>query len=166
MSLKRCKPALVILAAALVLTAAAPVFAQACPAGPPGGPMAGRPPLPFDHILRCLGVLRLTDAQKADIKAVLEAAKPEAVAIALKLKSDEAALKAEIEKTPPEPCAIGTAVLQLHADRETAKALFDRVKDAVLALLTPEQKLKLAGCLEAPKRPATLEANEEDAPAQ
>jgi Spy/CpxP family protein refolding chaperone len=166
MFLKRCKPALVILAAALVLTAAAPVFAQAGPAGPPGGPMAGRPPLPFDHILRCLGVLRLTDAQKADIKAVLEAAKPEAVAIALKLKADEAALKAEIEKTPPDPCAIGNAVLQLHADRETARALFDRVKDAVLALLTPEQKLKLAGCLEAPKRPATLEANEEDAPAQ
>jgi len=40
------------------------------------------------------------------------------------------------------------------------------VKDAVLALLTPEQSLKLAGCLEAPKRPATLEANEEDAPAR
>jgi len=88
--------------------------------------MARRPPLPFDHILRCLGVLRLTDAQKADIKAVLEAAKPEAVAIALKLKSDEAALKAEIEKTPPEPCAIGRPSCSSTRTVETAKALFDR----------------------------------------
>jgi len=154
MILKRWKPSLVVLAAAVAaLTAAAPALAQAGPPGPPTGPVAGRAHHPFARILRCLGVVNLTDAQKADIKAVFEAAKPEAEAIAAKLK-------AEIEKTPADPCAVGSAALQLHADRESAKALFETVRDAVLALLTPEQKAKLAGCLEAPKHAPTLETDE------
>jgi len=161
MILKRRKPSLVVLAAAVAaLTAAAPALAQAGPPGPPTGPVAGRAHHPFARILRCLGVVNLTDAQKADIKAVFEAAKPEAEAIAAKLKADREALKAEIEKTPADPCAVGSAALQLHADRESAKALFETVRDAVLALLTPEQKAKLAGCLEAPKHAPTLETDE------
>jgi Spy/CpxP family protein refolding chaperone len=164
MSPKRWKPSLVLLAAAVaVLTATSPAFSQTATPTPPGPERVHHP---FAHILRCLGVLHLTDAQKADIKAVFEAAKPEAEAIAAKLKADREALKSEIEKNPPDPCAVGNAFLQLHADRGAAKALFDRVKDAVLALLTPEQKAKLAGCLEAPKPPATLGVDEGDEPVQ
>ena len=164
MSPKRWNPSLAILAAAVaVLTAAAPAFSQTAAPAPPGPDRAHHP---FAHVVRCLAVVNLTDAQKADIKAVIEAARPEAEAIAAKLKTDREALKSEVEKNPPDPCAVGNAFLQLHADRATAKALFDRVKDAVLALLTPEQKAKLAGCLEAPKRVATLEIDEGDEPVQ
>ena len=164
MSPIRRKPSLALLAAAVtVLTAAAPAFSQTAAPAPPG---PEREHHPFARLIRCLAVVNLTDAQKADIKVLLEAAKPEAEAIAAKLKADREALKAEIEKTPPDPCAVGNDVLQLHADRVAAKALFDSVKEAVLALLTPEQKAKLAGCLEAPKRAATLEADEGVEPVQ
>lgn len=161
MDTKRWKPSLAILAAAVAaLTAAAPAFAQPGPPGPPAGPMAHRAHHPFAHILRCLAVVNLTDAQKDEIRAVLEAARPEAEAIAARLRADREALKAEIEKTPPDPCAVGSAALQLHSDREAARALFQTVRDAVLALLTPEQKARLAGCLEAPKFAPTLQADE------
>jgi Spy/CpxP family protein refolding chaperone len=166
MSPNRWKHFVVLLAAAVaVLTTAAPALAQAGPPGPPPAGVAGPPPHPFAHLLHCLAVVNLTDAQKADVRAVLEAAKPEAEAIAAALKADREALRAELEKTPPDPCTVGSAALQLHADRLAAKALFEKTRDAVLAVLTPEQKAKLAGCLEAPKGPATLTAGGGDEPA-
>lgn len=162
---RRTLPVVLLAAAIAALTAAAPAFAQAGPPGPPAGPMVERPIHPFGHILRCLAVVNLTDAQKADIKAILEATRPEAEAIAVKIRADHEALKAEMEKTPPDPCAVGTALLTLRADQETARALFEKTRDAVLALLTPEQKAKLAGCLEAPRAPATLTGGEAAEPA-
>jgi len=149
---------LVLTAALALAVGASPLLAAAAP------PVPQCHPGPFAPILRCLSIVNLTDAQKADIQAVFEAARPEAEALHAKLMADREALKAEIEKTPPDPCAVGTAALALHVDREAARALFERVKADVLALLTPGQKVKLAGCLEAPRCVAVCRAGAEGDP--
>jgi Spy/CpxP family protein refolding chaperone len=141
---RRGKALLLAVSVAALAFAAAPVLeAQETAVAPHHGP--------FRAILRCLRVLDLSDSQKSDIKAVLEAAKPEAEALRAKTVADRDALKAALEKDPADPCAVGTARLALKADREAAVALFEKVKDGILAVLTPVQKAKLAGCLEAPR---------------
>lgn len=149
---------LVPVAAALALAlVAAPLLALDAPAGPPAhpkGPLAG--------YLRCLGVVGLTDTQKADVRALLEAAKPGLDALRATLKADREALRAAVVATPPDPCAVGTAFLKVDAD---VKAIGDARKDlrtAIEALLTPEQKAKLEGCLRAPRPNAGEGEDEED----
>lgn len=151
MSSIRRKPSVLLLGAALVALISLPEAAQAAPATPDDAHH------PFAHLVRCLAVVNLTDAQKADVKVILEASKPQAETIAATLKADREALKADLEKTPPDPCAVGTDALKLHTDREAARTFFEGVRDQVLALLTPDQKAKLAGCLEAPPHVASLE---------
>ncbi len=129
-------------AAALLLTAAPALEAQ---------PAALPHPGPFGEIAKCFRILDLTDAQKGDIRAVLEAAKPEAEALHATFEFDRAAMRAALEKTPPDPCEVGAAALKLKGDREARHALFEKVKTGVLAVLSPAQQAKLAGCLEAPK---------------
>jgi len=139
------RSALLAAGMAAFLLAAAP-FLEAQPA-------AGRMPHhgPFGHIVKCFRILDLTESQKGAIRAVLEAAKPEAEALHAVFEADRAALKAAFETNPPDPCAIGAAELKLKADREVRRALFEKVRNGVLAILTPAQQAKLAGCLEAPR---------------
>ena len=153
MSSKRWNPSVLILAAAVALAgAAAPVSAQTAPAAPQFVHH------PFGELRECLRILDLSDAQKADITAIFEAAKPQVEAFLVTLKADREALKADLAKTPPDPCAVGKDILQLHSDREAARAFFESVRDQVLAVLTAEQKAKLAGCLQAPKNLANASA--------
>ena len=145
MSSKGWNPPVLILAAAVAaVVAVAPAMAQT----PPPSPQILHHP--FDPLRDCLRILDLSDAQKADIKAIFEAVKPQVEAFAANLKADRDTLKADLSKNPPDPCAVGTDVLQLHTDREAARAFFESVRDQILAVLTPGQKAKLAGCLEAP----------------
>ena len=113
------------------------------PAAAPQGPVAG--------YLLCLRVVGLTDVQKADVKALLEAEKPKMDALHAALKTDREALRAAVTAATPDPCAVGAAFLKVEADLkaigEEAKAL----RTAIEALLTAEQKAKLEGCLKAPK---------------
>ena len=149
----RILPALVLATGAAAVLATAPALAQPAVLPAFAQPAASTPQRlghPFARLRRCLVVLDLTDAQKADIKAVFDAAKPQFEALAATLKADRDALKTDLSKTPPDPCAIGNDVLKLHADREAMRTFLGGVKDQMLALLTDAQKAKLAGCLEAP----------------
>lgn len=159
------RPMLLVLAAALAVLAL-PAAAGVTRAVAPTAPAAPQDfHHPFHRLRECLRILHLSDAQKAEIVAIFEAAKPRVEEIFATLKADREALKAELEKDPPIPCDVGNAFLQLHADREAARAFFASVRDQVLAVLTPEQEAKLAGCLQAPRLPAnppTLEAAPEE----
>ncbi len=151
MPLDRRIPSVLIVAAALVAMVSLPATAQTAPAAP------DRVHHPFAHLLRCLAVVNLTDAQKADVKAVFDAAGPRFDALAATLKGDRDALKADLADPSTDPCKVGSDFLKLHADREAMRAFLGSVKDQVLALLTDAQKAKLAGCLEAPPHTATLQ---------
>ena len=141
---------LVPMAAALAFAlVAAPLLAVDPPAGPPPG--AQGPQGPLAGYLRCLGVVGLTDVQKADVRALLEASKPEMQALHEALKADREALHAALTAATPDPCVVGTAFLKVEADLKSIGEAARELRTAIEALLTPEQKAKLEGCLRAPR---------------
>lgn len=138
---------LVPVAAALALAlVAGPLLALDGPQGPPPGPQG-----PLAGYLRCLGIVGLTDAQKADVRGLLEAAKPRMETLREALKGDRAALRAALAATPPDPCAVGGAALKVETDLEAIREATKELRTAIEALLTAEQKAKLEGCLKAPR---------------
>ena len=139
------RTSLVVAAAAFALVAA-PLLAADGPPGPPRGPQG-----PLAGYLRCLGVVGLSETQKADVKALLEAAKPEMETLLETLKTDREALRAAITATNPEACAVGTALLKVTADEKAIGEATKELRTAIEALLTAEQKAKLEGCLRAPR---------------
>jgi len=123
---------------------------------PPKGPLTG--------YVRCLGVLNLTDDQKTQVRGVLDAAKPNLVALGQKLKTDGAALKALTDAATPDACAVGNALLLVKADGKAIADTLKVVHQNVEAVLTAEQKLRFEGCLAAhhPRGAAAVAAIEEE----
>ena len=102
-------------------------------------------------VLQGLRVVDLTDVQKADVQELLEAAKPGLDALHATLKTDREALRAAVTAATPDPCAVGTAFLKVEGDVKAIGEALKAVRTAIEALLTPEQKAKLEGCLKAPR---------------
>ncbi|HYN41415.1 MAG TPA: Spy/CpxP family protein refolding chaperone [Thermoanaerobaculia bacterium] len=153
------RTSLVPIAAALALAlVAAPLLAVDPPAGP--APAAQGPHGPLAGYLRCLHIVDLTDVQKADVRALLEAARPKLEALHVTLRADREALRAALTATPPDPCVVGAAFLKVEADVKAIGEELKAVRTAIEALLTPEQKAKLEGCLRAPKPNAEDEGEE------
>lgn len=100
--------------------------------------------------LRCLRAADLTDAQKADVKAIVEAARPTLQKDHQAIRADRQKLHADVE-AGADKAVIGQDVLNLRADEKAAKADMDAVRDQIVAKLTPEQKAKVEGCLSAPR---------------
>lgn len=154
------RTSLVPVAAALALAlVAAPLLAVDPPAGQP--PAAQAPQGPLAGYLRCLHIVDLTDVQKADVKALLEAARPGLDALHATLKTDRDALRAALTAATPDPCVVGTAFLKVEGDVKAIGEALKAVRTAIEALLTPEQKAKLEGCLKAPKPNAGEDEGEE-----
>ncbi|MCC6132955.1 MAG: periplasmic heavy metal sensor [Acidobacteria bacterium] len=128
--------------AVLSLGLATPSLAQPAPRPVPEGP-AGR-------ILGCLRVVNLTEAQKDAIKAVFETARPAVAAAAQDVKAAGEELKTLMQATNKDACAIGNALIALQTAREGLRTELEKVRTGVEAVLTPEQKAMLAGCLAAP----------------
>ena len=144
------RTSLVPMAAALAFAlVAAPLLAVDPPAGP--RPEAQGPQGPIAGYLRCLGIVGLTDVQKADVRALLEASKPEMEALHEALKADREALRAAVTAATPDPCVVGAAFLKVEADLKAIGEAAKELRTAIEALLTPEQKAKLEGCLRAPR---------------
>lgn len=141
--MKKSIQALLIIALALSSTIA---LAQG-PGKPPNSPDQGRK----SKLQKCLTIVQLTDAQKTQIKAIMEAARPGLEVLHQKMVTDRQALRAAIEATPQDNCAIGAALVQVQADKQAIRSEREKVGDAVRALLTPEQQARLEGCLQAPK---------------
>lgn len=99
----------------------------------------------------CLSILDLQPDQKADIEAILDAAKPTVDADRAAVKTDREKLRQDSNTDPVDPCVVGKDFLTLRTD---AKSLRDEVRsviDQIESGLTPDQKAKLEGCLQAPK---------------
>jgi Spy/CpxP family protein refolding chaperone len=99
-------------------------------------------------LLRCLRNVDLTDSQKADIKAILDAAKPT-------VEADLAAIKAARQQlnTDYTNGAATSVIGQDYINLRTAvKKLQDdgsATKNLVLGKLTPDQVTKVQACLDA-----------------
>ena len=159
------RTSVVPMAAALALAlVAAPVLAFDRPAaGPAAGPVpeAQAPHGPLAGYLRCLHIVDLTDVQKADVRALLEAARPKLEALHVTLRADREALRAAVTATSPDPCVVGAAFLTVEADVKAIGEELKTLRTAIEALLTAEQKAKLEGCLMAPRPNAAEDEGEE-----
>lgn len=144
------RPRLVALLAAVVLA-----FASSAALAQQSDQHAGR-------FLGCLKILGLSDQQKTDIKAVLEAEKTVVQGLVETLRTDREALRALLEGGSTDGCAIGNAVLKVKADHEALKAERGKILASVEALLTPEQKAKFEGCLQGPGAQPTPQAATEE----
>lgn len=113
---------------------------------------------PLAAILRCLSVLDLADSQKESIGQFLESEKPILRSFHEELASDLQKLRAALAATPPDPCAVGAALLEVEADKNAIRAELEKIKSTIVSMLTPEQKAKFAGCLEAPRVRRSVDA--------
>jgi lambda repressor-like predicted transcriptional regulator len=105
--------------AAFGLALAGRGFAQNAPA--PASPH------PFlRHRLReCLAIVDLTDAEKASIQAILDAAAPTIQADADAVQAARQTLKTALEANPPDACAIGADALAEVGARDPARGASD-----------------------------------------
>lgn len=149
-------------AAAASGLAAILLFASPAPAADPDAARGGR----LGELMHCLSVIGLSDAQKAEVRAVLEAEKPIVEGLLQQLKTDHDALEAALAANPPNGCDVGTAFLKVHADGEALKAEFAKIKSSIGAILTADQRARLEGCLAGKTPPrsgsATLDSGTDD----
>jgi Spy/CpxP family protein refolding chaperone len=121
--------------------------AQPAPGPGPGGRMG-----PAQRVLRgALAQLDLTQDQKDKIKVAMEAEKPAIQALADKSRTDGKALRDLMATSNPDPKAVGEAFLKVHQNRLAAKAEREKVQGQIEALLTPAQKAKFEGYIQAAK---------------
>ena len=132
-------PRTITLAALFAVLLALPVLAG----DHPGGAFAGR-----GHrggLMRCLQGADLTDAQKADFKALFDAARPG-------FEADVAAIRAARQKLHDDANAgadksvLGQDYLNAQAARTKLQTDHSAVQDQILAKLTGDQKTKVQSC--------------------
>ena len=99
-------------------------------------------------LLHCLRGLDLTDSQKADIHAILDAAKPTIAADAQAIHAARQKLNADYA-AGADKSVLGQDYIDMRA---AVKKIHDdgaAVKDQALAKLTPDQSAKAQACLSA-----------------
>ena len=102
-------------------------------------------------ILRCLSILDLSESQKESIGQFLESEKPILRSLQAELLADKEKLRAALAATPPDPCAVGAALLEVEADKRAIHSELEKIISTIGSFLTPEQKAKFSGCLAAPR---------------
>jgi hypothetical protein len=142
MRIRRCFP---IFAVALLLVT--PIFAQRSrPMRFPGTAGAGFDP---SALVPCTVLLNLSDAEKLQIQQILTAEQPTLDTLGSQLKTDQTALSTAAALGSSNACNIGTAYLKVQGDQEALASELQALKTKVEAVLTPDEKARLDGCLAA-----------------
>jgi Spy/CpxP family protein refolding chaperone len=98
----------------------------------------------------CLHVLDLTLEQRADILAILEAARPALLEDLAAVASAREGLRAALDAEPPDACSVGSAALAVDEALQALRDGREAVRAELAAILTPEQLARFEGCLDAP----------------
>jgi Spy/CpxP family protein refolding chaperone len=122
----------------------------------------GDRPHRLGQLRRCLSILDLTEEQKADIRAILEAAGPALQTVAEAVRAARQKLRVDSNAVPADPCVVGQDFLTLRQSLEKLGQELRSVRDQIAGKLTEEQKARLEGCLRAPRADAAS-TGEEDA---
>jgi len=109
--------------------------------GGPGGP-GGRGGGPFGMLGPELRALDLTDAQREQVRAVMESHRDEQKAVGDRMMAARKALDDAIAADTIDEAAIRAKALELGAVEADAAVMRAKVRAAVFALLTPEQVKK------------------------
>jgi Spy/CpxP family protein refolding chaperone len=129
--------------AALAAVLSLPLLAQDHPGG-----MGGHHGRPGGHLMRCLRDAGLSDSQKADIKAIFEAAKPTIQADAQAMRAARQKLNTDFDAGADKSvlgqdyAAVRAAGKKLHDDGQA-------IQDQVLGKLNTDQKSTVQNCLAA-----------------
>ncbi len=124
----------------------APVFAQQTRAAHNPKPQIG-------HLGRCLVILDLDEAQKASVQEAIQTAAPELRAITEQIRSDQQALRAELQSDSPDACTAGESLLAVRGGELALHDELGALGDAIRSFLTSEQQSKLEGCMQALSQP-------------
>jgi Spy/CpxP family protein refolding chaperone len=126
---------LAILGTAVTLALGGAAGAQPPPLERPegGGPRMGR----VDGMARFLG---LDDAQKEQVKKLMEKRRPEHQALREQIEANAEQLKKSLESANPDPATVGEIAIEGHRLREQGRAIREAQDKAVRAILTPEQQ--------------------------
>jgi len=93
--------------------------------------------------------LELTGAQKDRLRTLAEAARPARQAQHEQRQADRAALRVALEAPNPDAAAIGGLMLRMQQGREVAREARQRLHEATLDILTPEQRVRFEAFLDA-----------------
>jgi Spy/CpxP family protein refolding chaperone len=110
-------------------------------AQPPGlegrrtGPRMGR----AEGMARFLG---LSDAQKEQVRNLMESRREEQVALRERMRKNRDAMEKALEGSSPDPVAVGELAIEGHRLREQGRALREARDKAVREILTPEQQVR------------------------
>jgi Spy/CpxP family protein refolding chaperone len=118
--------------------------AAALAAPPPGADGPGRPD--GHRMGRAEGMARhlgLSEEQKAQVQKLVEAQRPKHEALREKIEQNDRRLDEALEAATPDPLSVGELAIEGHRLRQQGKALREAQEEAVRALLTPEQQVKL-----------------------
>lgn len=113
--------------------------------GPGDGAAAGAlgpGPGPGLHLGRLASYLELTDEQIASAKTIFDDARTAAQPIHQAQMDLRDQLATLLDSENPDPTEVGNLVLELHANRESVKAIFDAAIEDFKALLTADQLAK------------------------
>jgi hypothetical protein len=101
----------------------------------------------LERLFDCLTILQLSDEHRAEIRAVLEAARPGFQTARENLRAAREKLSGDVA-AGADACVVGQDYLALHAALETMGAELASVRGEVLSKLPSDQAARLAGCLE------------------
>lgn len=93
-------------------------------------------PLPIEN------QLNLTDEQKTAWKAAVRDFRTANEALFDKQRNAQEQVHDALEAKSPDPCAVGTAMVSLHAVEEQLRTAHEALDQKLETLLTPEQKAK------------------------
>jgi Spy/CpxP family protein refolding chaperone len=116
--------------------------------------LAGRGPhregqRPGGAVRAALEKLDLTQAQKDRLRELVLEARPGLQALRGQRQADRAALHAALEAPTPDPSTIGSLMVKMKQGREMVRAERQRLHDATLSVLTPEQRVRFEAYLDA-----------------
>ena len=101
------------------------------------------------RFMHCLAVLDdLSADQKAQITALLEAARPGLEADLAALRTAGETLRASLQAQPPDACQIGSDALAVQTARDTLAAAREALRVQITGVLTPDQQSRFEGCLD------------------
>lgn len=93
--------------------------------------------------------LDLTQAQRDQLRQLAEVARPEFIAQRGQRQADRVALREALEAPNPDATTIGNLMLRVEQGRKVARGERQKLHDATLAVLTPEQRVKFEAYVDA-----------------
>jgi len=126
----------------------AAVSLAAAPASAEPGPRGRDQRRAFSAYRAALARVGLSDEQKLAIEAIAERSREQVRLLRAAHLADRAQLEVLLAAEPPDPTAIGGAVLRLEGHRERMKAHRRAVHEATVAVLTHDQRIAFESALD------------------